>query len=133
MSTDLADPADMIERGAPHVIHSDAQLEEYTEALFSLTLIEKPTDAQMEAIDLLTLLIQNYEGEHYSIPKASPIEVVRFLLDQQSLSQKDVAPEFGSESAVSMFLSGSRPLNLRQIINLSERFHVPTNVFMHAA
>jgi HTH-type transcriptional regulator/antitoxin HigA len=61
----------MIERGAPHLIRTEEQLEAYTKALYGLTSEPRPTPAQVEAIELLTLLIERYEEEHYSLPKAS--------------------------------------------------------------
>lgn len=72
MTTLLADPAKMIAKGAPHIIHNDKELEAYTDALFQLTALEKPSSAQAEAIELLTLLIERYEQEHYPIPPAEP-------------------------------------------------------------
>ena len=46
MTTVLADPAKMIAKGAPHVIHNDKELELYTNALFQLTAIENPSHAE---------------------------------------------------------------------------------------
>jgi len=82
----------------------------YTEPLFHLTSLSHPSRSQEEAIELLTLLIERYEAEHYPIPFSDPVSVVRFLLGHQNLTQRDLIPEFGSESAVSMFLSGHRNL-----------------------
>jgi HTH-type transcriptional regulator/antitoxin HigA len=124
VSTILANPAEMIARGAPRLIHNDAELEAYTEALFRLTALESPSTPEAEAIDLLTLLVERYEREHYPIPAADPISVVRFLIEQQGLTQRDLIPQFGSESAVSMFLSGERKLTVQQIRNLSARFNL---------
>ena len=72
MATLLANPAKMIERGAPHPIRSEEQLAAYTKALYRLTAEPHPTPAQVEAIELLTLLIERYEEESYSLPEASP-------------------------------------------------------------
>jgi HTH-type transcriptional regulator/antitoxin HigA len=130
MSAALANPVEMIERGAPRIIRNDQELEQYTDALFELTALEKPTPTQVEAIELLTLLVERYEKEHYPIPKADPVTVVKFLLEQQGLSQKDLIPEFGNESAVSMFLSGKRKLTLKQLRNVSTRFKMPVDVFL---
>jgi HTH-type transcriptional regulator/antitoxin HigA len=129
MATVLADPEKMIERGAPHVIRSEEQLDAYTKALYRLTAEARPTRAQREAIDLLTLLIERYEMEHYSLPKASPADVLRFLLDQHGLKQRDIARELGGESVVSEVLSGKRKLNATHIEHLSSRFHVSPAVF----
>ena len=130
MSTVLANPAEMIARGAPHVIHNDAELEAYTQALFQLTALESPSPAEAEAIELLTLLVERYEQEHYSIPAADPVSVVRFLIEKQGLTQRDLIPQFGTESAVSMFLTGKRKLTIEQVQKLSARFNLPADVFI---
>ncbi len=130
MSTILANPAEMIEHGAPRLIHNDAELEAYTETLFQLTALENPSASEVEAIDLLTLLVERYEQAHYPIPPPDPVGVVRFLLEQQHLAQRDLVPEFGSESAVSMFLTGQRKLTLSQVRRLSTRFKLPADVFI---
>jgi HTH-type transcriptional regulator / antitoxin HigA len=48
----------MIAKGAPRVIHNDKELEAYTNALFELTALEKPSPAEVAAIELLTLLVE---------------------------------------------------------------------------
>lgn len=130
MSTVLADPAEMIAHGAPHVIHNDAELEAYTDALFQLTARENPSRDEVEAIELLTLLVERYEQEHFPIPAADPVSVVRFLIEQQNLTQRDLVPQFGSESAVSMFLAGQRNLTVEQVRKLSIRFKLPADLFI---
>ena len=130
MNTILANPAEMIAHGAPRVIHNDAELEAYTTALFQLTALENPSGSEVEAIELLTLLVERYEQEHYPIPAADPASVVRFLIEQQNLTQRDLIPQFGSESAVSMFLAGRRNLTIKQVRKLSIRFKLPAEVFI---
>ena len=120
----------MIAKGAQRVIHNDAELEAYTKALFQLTALEKPSPAEADAIELLTLLIERYEETHYSIPAADPVAVVRFLIERQGLAQRDLIPQFGSESAVSMFLARQRKLTLEQVRKLSSRFKLPADVFI---
>jgi HTH-type transcriptional regulator/antitoxin HigA len=132
MATLLANPATMIERGAPHLIHSEEQLETYTKALYRLTALAEPTPTQIEAIELLTLLIGRYEEEHYTLPKASPIEVLKSLLAQHSLKQRGLAADLGGESVVSEILSGRRKLNTTHIERLSLRFHVSPAIFFPA-
>jgi HTH-type transcriptional regulator / antitoxin HigA len=112
-----------------HVIHNDAELEEYTAELFDLTGKTNPSREEEEAIELLTLLVETYEAKRYPMPDVEPKEMLRFLLDQNGLSQRDVAAELGSESTVSLVLSGTRPLNQHHIARLSERFHVSPAVF----
>ncbi len=128
-----ANPADMIRRGAPHVIHSDEQLAEYTAVLFNLTAKSDPTRDEEEAIELLTLLIDRYETERYPLPDVEPAEMLRFLLDQNGLSQRDVAADLGSETTVSLVLSGARSMTRDHIARLSARFHVSPAVFFPRA
>jgi HTH-type transcriptional regulator / antitoxin HigA len=129
----LANPAEMIAHGAPRVIHNDQELAAYTEALFELTTLEHPSRSEAEAIELLTLLVDRYEHAHYSVPAADAVSVVRFLIEQQGLSQRDLVPQFGSESAVSMFLAGQRKLTVEQVRRLSARFKLPSDVFIAKA
>jgi HTH-type transcriptional regulator/antitoxin HigA len=119
----------MIERGAPHLIDSEEQLAAYTKALYRLTAEPRPTRAQVQAIELLTLLIERYEQEHYTVPKASPADVLRFLIERHGLRQRDLARDLGGESVVSEVLSGRRKLNTAHIEQLSRRFHVSPAVF----
>jgi HTH-type transcriptional regulator / antitoxin HigA len=130
MTTVLADPAKMIAKGAPHVIHNDRELEAYTNALFQLTALENPSATEIEAIELLTLLVERYEEAHYPIPSADAVSVVRLLIERRGLAQRDLIPQFGSESAVSMFLRGQRKLTLEQVRKLSSRFKLPADVFI---
>lgn len=132
MSTALANPTEMIRRGAPRIIRTDKELEEYTEALFKLTEKPDPTPDEEEAIELVSLLIDRYESQRYPIPEAEPADVLRFLLEHNSLSQRDIAPELGSESTVSLVLSGKRKLNRDHIERLSRRFGVSPAVFFGA-
>ena len=132
MTTILADPTKMIAKGAPHLIHNDEELEAYTKALFRLTGRDNPTRAEQETIELLTLLIERYEETYYPIPRSDAVSVVRFLLEHQDLTQRDLVPEFGSESAVSMFLAGQRKLTLEQVRRLSKRFKLPADVFVRS-
>jgi len=132
MSTALADPVEMIRNGAPHLIHSDEELAKYTQVLFELTSKPRRTRHEEEAIELLSLLIDRYESERYPIPDASPADVLRFLLAQNGLSQRDIAAELGGEATVSLVLSGKRSLTREHIARLSRRFRVSPAVFFPA-
>ena len=74
--------------------------------------------------------MDQYEQAYYSIPAADAVSVVRFLIERQGLTQRDLMPQFGSESAVSMFLRGQRKLTLEQVRKLSARFKIPADVFI---
>ncbi len=115
--------------GIPRMITSDAQNERYTEALLDLERQNNLSADEKNFVEILTLLIEAYEEEHYSIPDVSPTEVLQELLAANNLRQKDLVPIFGSEGAVSDVLNGRRPLNKGHIEKLSRRFSVSPEVF----
>jgi HTH-type transcriptional regulator/antitoxin HigA len=89
---------------------------------------DHPKDPRYRFIDTLSVLIEAYDEEHYPIPDASPIELLKFLMDQHGLSQGDL-PEIGSQGVVSEILRRKRELTVRQIEALSQRFHSPVGAF----
>lgn len=82
-----------------------------------------------DLLDLLMATVHEYETNHHTIPVSSPRDVLRFLMDQHSLTQSDL-PEVGSQSVISEILADRRILNTRQIAALVERFHVSADAFI---
>ncbi len=124
-----ADPVALIEQGAPHRIHTDAQLDLYTQTLFRLTAKKKATHAEQETIDLLTLLIEDYESKD-RLPDADPVTVLKYLMAGNGLLQQDLRHELGSISNISMILSGQRSLTISNASALALRFHVDLRAFL---
>ena len=83
-----------------------------------------------DLLDLVGQLVEDYEGTRHVIPDAAPHEVLRFLLDQHSLKQSDLASEIGGQSVVSDILSGKRAINARQAKALAARFGVSAVAFL---
>ena len=82
-------------------------------------------------LDALLVLVSKYEDEHHAIDeRLSPQEALRALMEFNQLSQADIGRIIGSESAVSMFLKGTRELSKSQIKKLAERFKVDAAIFM---
>ncbi len=122
--------------GAPKVIASDAQHERYVSALLELE--RRESRGQLSAAgrslaELLAVLVEKYEEEHHRIASASPVEVLRELMEANDLRQKDLTREFGTESVVSEVLNGKRKLNKDHIEKLSKRFHISPAVFFEAS
>ena len=115
---------------APKVIRTEQENEAYTEILYDLDRRSKNlTAAEKELAELLTLLIENFEETRYHLPRAKPLEALRFLMEQHELQQKDLVKVFGTASIVSEVLSGKRELNKEHIKRLSRRFHVSPELF----
>ena len=118
-----------LEVGSPTPITSERQHEEYLAVLDRLASKEKPSSEEEKYAEVLMTLIEAYEEEHHSIPDASPVEVLRALMDGNGLRQKDLISIFGTESIVSEVLNKKRELNKNHIEKLSKRFHVSPAVF----
>jgi HTH-type transcriptional regulator / antitoxin HigA len=102
----------LLRKVAPKVIRTEKENETYTEILYELDQRAKTlTAAEKELAELLTLLIEDFEEKRYQLPRAKPVEVVRFLMEQHGLLQKDLVDVFGARSIVSEVLSGKRELN----------------------
>jgi HTH-type transcriptional regulator / antitoxin HigA len=114
----------------PKVIRTEKENEAYTEILYDLDRRGKTlTPAERELAQLLTLLIEDFEEKRYRLPRAKPLEVLHFLMDQHGLKQKDLVDVFGAPSIVSEVLTGKRELNKHHIQRLSRRFHVSPELF----
>jgi len=120
----------LLQKVPPKVIRTEKENEAYTEILYELDQRSGTlTVAERELAELLTLLIEDFEEKRYRLSRAQPLEVVRFLMEQHGLKQRDLVDVFGTPSIVSEVLNGKRALNKDHIERLSERFHVSPELF----
>jgi HTH-type transcriptional regulator / antitoxin HigA len=132
MSTGTAQPeyAALLTRTLPAVIHSEKENERCIAMLETLDRkAEKLTAAERRLAELLTVLIEDFEEENYSLKSARPVEVLRELMASNGLKQKDLLDIFGTASIVSEVLREKRNLTVEHIRKLSRRFHVSPEVF----
>lgn len=118
-----------IDISMPVPITSEHQHAEYLSVLDKLASKEKLTVEEDQYAQVLMTLIEAYEDHNHHIPDATPVEVLRALIEANDLRQKDLAPIFGSESIVSEILNEKRAINKNHIEKLSKRFNVSPAVF----
>ncbi len=80
-------------------------------------------------MEILAIVVENYENQHYAEPEGSPNESLKHLMAEHDIKQSDLK-EIGSQGVVSEVLSGKRMLNMRQIKLLAKRFNVSPAVFI---
>jgi HTH-type transcriptional regulator / antitoxin HigA len=80
--------------------------------------------------ELLVLLIENYENEHYPIDAPDPIEAIKFRMEQMGMKKKDLAEIIGYKSRVTEILNKKRKLTLKMIRNLHEKLNIPYESLM---
>jgi HTH-type transcriptional regulator/antitoxin HigA len=112
---------------APQAIRTEA---ENDAAIRRIEELEKGSAAERKLADLLTVLVEAFEEEHYPVlRKVTPVEVLKELMEANGLKQKDLTDIFVTPSIVSEVLSGKRNLTIQHIKRLSKRFHIPADLF----
>jgi len=81
-------------------------------------------------LSLVAMAIKEYEGNHFFFYKPSPIEAIRFRMEEQDLIQNDLIPYIGSKSKVSEILSGKRRLTIPMIRALNQYLGIPLDVLI---
>src|SRR5262245_59954139 len=111
----------------PKVIKTEA---DYKSALARIEKIfdARPGTAKGDELELLLLLVENYEEKAYPIDPPDPIDALRFRMVQGGLTPKDLIPYLGSKSKVSEVLNGRRRLSLTMIRKLVNGLHLPAEV-----
>lgn len=123
--------AKLLARHPPRVIRTEAENEYFTQMLESLDArSEHLSAAEKELADLLTLLIENFEAQSYALPKASPLDMVRFMMEQHGLRQRDMLDVFGTASIASEVLNNKRELSKEHIRKLCDRFHISADLLL---
>src|SRR5437016_5873002 len=122
-------PKYSIDVSMPAPITSERQHAEYLSVLDKLSDKETLTRQEDQYAQVLMALIEAYEEQHHPVSDACPVEVLRALMEGNSLRQKDLVPIFGSESIVSEVLNEKRDINRNHIEKLSRRFHLSPAVF----
>jgi HTH-type transcriptional regulator/antitoxin HigA len=92
----------------------------------------KSGTAEGDELELLGILISQYENEHFPIDLPDPIEAIKFRMEQLDYNQNDLARVIGLKSRVSEILNRKRKLSLDMIRKLHEVLHIPTDVLIQA-
>ena len=79
---------------------------------------------------MLAILIEQYESMQFPTELPDPVEAIKFRMEQQGLTQKDMKPYFGSDSKTSEILNGKRTLSLLMIRKLHEGLDIPAEVLI---
>ena len=101
----------------------------------ALDRLEKIFDAkkgtnQGDELEILSILIDQYENQNFPIGMPDPIEAIKFRMEQMGMKQKDLAEVIGFKSRVSEILNKKRKLTLDMIRKLNTTLHIPTEVLV---
>ncbi|RZK04293.1 MAG: helix-turn-helix domain-containing protein [Flavobacterium sp.] len=107
---------------------------DYNQALQRLDAIfdAKVDSPEGDELEVLGILIDQYENEHFPIGLPDPIEAIKFRMEQMGYNQTDLANIVGLKSRASEILNRKRKLTLEMIRQLHERLNIPTEVLVQA-
>lgn len=104
---------------------------DYKEALKSMEAVfDEETGPLADYAETLVILIEHYEENNFPVEKKQGVEVLKFLMEQNDLKQKDLVGILGGKSTVSEIFNEKRPLNLQHIRVLADKFHVKPATFV---
>ncbi|MBP6425347.1 MAG: helix-turn-helix domain-containing protein [Flavobacterium sp.] len=105
---------------------------DYNQALERLEVVfdAKKGTPEGDELELLSILIEQYENTHFPIDLPDPIEAIKFRMEQMGYNQNDLAKIIGLKSRASEILSKKRKLSLEMIRQLHTSLHIPTDVLI---
>ncbi len=113
----------------PKIIKTET---DYQAALAHLEgLMDAHPDTPEEELELFAMLIEAYEQETFPIGLPDPVDAIKFRMEQQGLTRKDLEQYIGSQSKVSEVLNGKRTLSLTMIRALHIGLDIPAEVLLH--
>ena len=112
-------------------IKNKKQYEEALEQIYDLMqskLIKN--SARANDVEVLSILVKEYENRYYPIPSPHPISAIRFRMEQLGITEGELSKVLGYRSRKSEILSGKRKLSLDMIRRLNKRLRIPASVLI---
>ncbi|MGB7521723.1 MAG: hypothetical protein WA865_22530 [Spirulinaceae cyanobacterium] len=120
---------ELLNQFPPRPIKSEAEFIAVQEVIDTLLDSDQITSDQQDYLNLLGLLIHEYEEKIIPIPDLYGVELLKALIDESQLKQKDLVPIFKTESIVSAILNGQRKFTVEHIEKLAKFFHISSSAF----
>jgi HTH-type transcriptional regulator/antitoxin HigA len=86
--------------------------------------------SESDELEVLSILIKEFENEHYPISQPNPLDAIRFRLEQMNMTESDLSEVLGARSRKSEILSGKRKLSLSMIRKLHKKLHIPAQILI---
>ena len=89
-----------------------------------------PGSPEGDELEILAILIEKYEAEHYPMPPSDPVEAIKFRMEQDGITIKDLEPIIGKSNRVYEVLARKRPLTLGMIRRINANLGIPATVLI---
>jgi HTH-type transcriptional regulator / antitoxin HigA len=114
----------------PKVIETEDEYEQFLAVAERLTFKQQQTPEESALYDLVTMLVETYEAQHYEIEKSSPLEVLLHIIESSGIDLAELADIFGSREITNQILAGQRLIDVSQAEALAERFKLSPQIFL---
>jgi HTH-type transcriptional regulator/antitoxin HigA len=124
--------ADLVVKVLPTAIQSE---DEYDIMLANIDELitkgdDKLSDEEVRLLKTLAILVESYEDEQYPMPDSTPNEILRILMNEREVKQKDLLHIFGSSGIASEVVNGKRSISKTHAKKLAEHFNLSVELFI---
>jgi HTH-type transcriptional regulator / antitoxin HigA len=114
----------------PKVIETEDEYEQFLAVAERLTFKQNQTPEESALYDLVTMLVEAYELQHYEIDRASPSEVLQHIIQSSGIDSTELVDIFGSSEAVAQVLAGTKLIDPIWAQALGSRFKLSPKIFL---
>ena len=122
----------------PKIIETEAEYEQFLAVAERLTFKQDQTPEESALYDLVTMLVETYEAQHYSlaeplpwrIDESSPAEILLHIIESSGINRTDLVEIFSSSDTLTQVLAGQKPINTVQAQALAARFKLSPQLFL---
>lgn len=114
----------------PKVIETEDEYEQFLAVAERLTFNQNQTPEESALYDLVTMLVEAYELEHYPIDRSAPAEVLQHIIESGGIDAIELAKIFGSTESVAQVLAGIKAIDPDRAQVLANRFKLSPKIFL---
>jgi len=124
--------ARLLAQRLPTVIRTEEENEEMLAAIWELMKKgeDKLSAEELALLELMSVLVERFEEEHYPIPDSPPHRILQHLMESRNAKQADLVPILGGRGRVSELVNGKRAISKAQAKALADFFHVSVELFL---
>ena len=112
-------------------IKNNREYEASLERIYTLMQKDIKEDSkESDELEILSILVKEYENNHFPMPKPNPLEAIKFRLEQMNLSETELSKVLGNRVRKSEIFSGKRKLSLNMIRKLNSALNIPAEVLI---
>ncbi|HLT42256.1 MAG TPA: hypothetical protein VKZ95_06080 [Sphingobacteriaceae bacterium] len=113
------------------LIKNDAQYEDTLARIYELMQLDlQPDTNESDELEILSMLVKKFEDENYPVPEPTPLEAIKYRMEQMNISDAELSKILGARSRKSEILSGKRKLSLSMIRALKERLNISADILI---